>query len=114
MLSTNENRETFSFILLEKRIVKYYTTKFKVKIILYLQIGRSSDSNNDFLVTDTVPGSKKEEDGEKQRSTISRYACRIVVERNPPYVARVFAAGKLIFYIKKITEENNVDKSGYT
>ncbi|EDO29349.1 predicted protein, partial [Nematostella vectensis] len=58
------------------------------------QIGRSSDSKIDFVVMDTVPGVK---DGavqpNPQKSTISRYACRITVDRHPPYTARVFAAG---------------------
>jgi pellino len=29
----------------------------------------------------------------KNESTVSRYACRITVERSPPYTARIYAAG---------------------
>lgn len=58
------------------------------------QIGRSADSKIDFVVADTVPGNKRSEvNPETQKSTISRYSCRIVVDRIPPYTARVFAAG---------------------
>lgn len=42
---------------------------------------------------DTVPGAKTFEDLTVPQSTISRYACRIVVSRQPPYTARIFAAG---------------------
>lgn len=43
---------------------------------------------------DTVPGNKRDEvNQETQKSTISRYSCRIVVDRSPPHTARVFAAG---------------------
>lgn len=47
------------------------------------------------------------------QSTISRFACRIIVEREPPYTARIFAAGfdssKNIFLGEKATkwEQNN-------
>lgn len=43
---------------------------------------------------DTVPGNKRcEVHQDTQKSTISRYSCRIVVDRSPPHTARVFAAG---------------------
>lgn len=43
---------------------------------------------------DTVPGNKRSEvNQDTQKSTISRYSCRIVVDRDPPHTARVFAAG---------------------
>lgn len=42
------------------------------------------------------------------QSTISRFACRILVDRNPPYTARIFAAGfdssKNIFLGEKATK----------
>ena len=28
-----------------------------------------------------------------KQSTISRFSCRIIVEREPPYTARIYAAG---------------------
>lgn len=58
-----------------------------------LQIGRSTESPIDFVVTDTSGGGKDGEDPSIAPSTISRFACRIVCERNPPYTARIYAAG---------------------
>lgn len=49
----------------------------------------------DFVVTDTTPGSQGAagEGGQSAQSTISRYACRIICERSPPYTTRIYAAG---------------------
>lgn len=55
------------------------------------QIGRSADSAIDLVVVDMV----NSEDGSKvpnSNSTVSRYACRILCERVPPYTARIYAA----------------------
>ncbi len=63
------------------------------------QIGRSTESAIDFNVLDTqIPKIRPStaSDQEKQnsgQSTISRYACRIVVDRKYPYTARIYAAG---------------------
>ncbi|XP_036363243.1 protein pellino isoform X1 [Octopus sinensis] len=57
------------------------------------QIGRSGESPIDFIVMDTVPANQRRYNGEVTQSTISRFACRILVERNPPYTSRIFAAG---------------------
>ena len=57
------------------------------------QIGRSSETPIDFVVMDTVPGALKAEDTIVAQSTISRFACRILIERKPPYTARIYAAG---------------------
>lgn len=50
------------------------------------------------------------------QSTISRFACRILVDRNPPYTARIYAAGfdssKNIFLGEKATKwekDNTID-----
>lgn len=40
---------------------------------------------------DTLPGDKK--DSKVMQSTISRFACRILVDRNESNRARIFAAG---------------------
>jgi pellino len=40
---------------------------------------------------DTLPGDKK--DAKVMQSTISRFACRILVDRHDSYRARIFAAG---------------------
>ena len=47
----------------------------------------------DFIVMDTVAGSKSSKQSVVNQSTVSRYACRIVCDRDPPYTARVYAAG---------------------
>ncbi|KAL0169988.1 hypothetical protein M9458_034584, partial [Cirrhinus mrigala] len=56
-------------------------------------IGRSTETPIDFVVTDTVPGSQSNSDTQSVQSTISRFACRIMCQRTPPYTARIFAAG---------------------
>ena len=58
-----------------------------------LQIGRSTESPIDFVVTDTVSGSQEGEETPITQSTISRFACRVVCERVLPYTARIYAAG---------------------
>lgn len=42
------------------------------------------------MVTDMAPVNQE---GPLIQSTISRFACRIICQRNPPYSARIFAAG---------------------
>lgn len=59
----------------------------------WLQIGRSTESPIDFVVTDTVAGGQEGEETPITQSTISRFACRVVCERSPPYTARIYAAG---------------------
>lgn len=61
--------------------------------LISFQIGRSTESPIDFVVTDTVPGSQSNSDTQSVQSTISRFACRIICERNPPFTARIYAAG---------------------
>lgn len=58
-----------------------------------LQIGRSTESPIDFVVTDTIAGGQEGEETTITQSTISRFACRVVCERSPPYTARIYAAG---------------------
>ncbi|XP_027872700.1 E3 ubiquitin-protein ligase pellino homolog 1-like [Xiphophorus couchianus] len=57
------------------------------------QIGRSTENPIDFVVTDTVPGGQSFTDAPTIQSTISRFACRIICQRNPPFSARIYAAG---------------------
>ncbi|KAL1242979.1 Protein pellino [Trichinella spiralis] len=62
------------------------------------QIGRSSEEQIDFTVMDTWLGRSFLNSGIRNgdnppQSTISRYACRILIHRKPPYEARVYAAG---------------------
>ncbi|MGH0142204.1 UNVERIFIED_CONTAM: hypothetical protein FKN15_077840 [Acipenser sinensis] len=57
------------------------------------QIGRSTESMIDFVVTDTSPSSQGAGEGQSAQSTISRYACRVICDRRPPYSTRIYAAG---------------------
>ncbi len=68
----------------------------------FSQIGRSTESMIDFVVTDTAGSSSGQGGGaagegggggQSAQSTISRYACRIMCERSAPYTARIYAAG---------------------
>ncbi|GFY21885.1 protein pellino [Trichonephila clavipes] len=82
------------------------------------QIGRSSEGPIDFVVMDTVPGDKTGE-GKVTQSTISRFACRILIHRNPNYTARVYAAGfdssRNIFLGEKATKwQQNGEIDGLT
>lgn len=60
-------------------------------IYIFFQIGRSSESPIDFVVMDTQPGDKK--DTKVLQSTISRFACRLLVDRTESSKARIYAAG---------------------
>ncbi|XP_041037895.1 E3 ubiquitin-protein ligase pellino homolog 1-like [Carcharodon carcharias] len=57
------------------------------------QIGRSTETLIDFVVTDTAPSSQTNSESQSMQSTISRFACRITCGRSPPYTARIYAAG---------------------
>jgi len=92
------------------------------------QIGRSSETPIDFIVIDTPTNDKSSTDQSNkqndhsqitQQSTISRFACRILVDRKPPYVARIYAAGfdssKNIFLGEKATKwQHNGEIDGLT
>ena len=84
---------------------------FLILLCWYLKIGRSSEEPIDFVVADTVPGSLNKTSvnrttscssnggqvlavGRVAQSTISRFACRLLVERDSlPARAYVYAAG---------------------
>ncbi|XP_047719814.1 E3 ubiquitin-protein ligase pellino homolog 2 isoform X2 [Prionailurus viverrinus] len=78
------------------------------------QVGRSTESPIDFVVTDTISGSQNNDEAQITQSTISRFACRIVCDRSEPYTARIFAAGfdssKNIFL--GVESETNVLQDG--
>ncbi|NWI62190.1 PELI2 ligase, partial [Pterocles burchelli] len=77
------------------------------------QVGRSTESPIDFVVTDTISGTQNNDETQITQSTISRFACRIVCDRSPPYTARIFAAGfdssKNIFLGEKAAKWKNPD-----
>ena len=64
-------------------------------------MGRSSESSIDFIVLDTIPSTEDfnnnnnncKNNKDVKQSTISRFSCRIIVDREPPYTARIYAAG---------------------
>lgn len=63
-----------------------------------------------------VLNSKHHHSSSPTQSTISRFACRIIVDRKPPYIARIFAAGfdssRNIFLGEKATkweQDNSID-----
>ena len=81
-----------------------YTLSQHVVVVPYVpdadtdmfQIGRSTEDQIDFVVIDIAPGVSlpaNRTDQQPQQSTISRFACRIVCDRKPPYTARIYAAG---------------------
>ncbi|XP_076845439.1 E3 ubiquitin-protein ligase pellino homolog 1 [Brachyhypopomus gauderio] len=80
--------------------VSYKLSRIETVVVEYIddndtdmfQIGRSIESPIDIVVSNTVVGSDVG-DTRSYQSTISRFACRIVCERSPPYTARVYAAG---------------------
>lgn len=57
------------------------------------QIGRCTESPIDIVVANPAGCSQSNGYSGCSQSTISRFACRIVCERAPPYTARVYAAG---------------------
>lgn len=85
----------------EQHSVSYTLSRTQAVIVQYdpdpdtdmFQVGRSSEGPIDFVVMDTIPGDQRGDNSVAQQSTISRFACRIIVERSPPYVARIYAAG---------------------
>ncbi|KAM6971989.1 E3 ubiquitin-protein ligase pellino homolog 1-like [Aplochiton taeniatus] len=85
----------------EQHSVSYTLSQAHIVVVEYthnsnsdmFQIGRSTESPIDFVVTDTVPGGQVHGDIQPVQSTISRFACRIICQRSPPYAARIYAAG---------------------
>lgn len=90
-LITDQNQHSVSYTLSRQQaIIVQYDHDDDTDMY---QIGRSSEHQIDFVVMDTVPGAKRAEDCVVTQSTISRFACRILVDRNPPHTARLYAAG---------------------
>ncbi|XP_051561576.1 E3 ubiquitin-protein ligase pellino homolog 1 [Myxocyprinus asiaticus] len=85
----------------DQHSVSYALSRVQTVVVEYthdsttdmFQIGRSTESPIDFVVMDTVPGCHTNSDTPLSQSTISRFACRIVCQRAPPYTARIYAAG---------------------
>ncbi|XP_026076433.1 E3 ubiquitin-protein ligase pellino homolog 1 isoform X2 [Carassius auratus] len=88
---SNKNQHSVSYTLSRAQtVVVEYTHDSTTDMF---QIGRSTESPIDFVVMETLPGSHSKSDTLSSQSTISRFACRIVCQRAPPYTARIYAAG---------------------
>uniref|UniRef100_A0A8C4X2I7 Pellino E3 ubiquitin protein ligase family member 3 n=1 Tax=Erpetoichthys calabaricus TaxID=27687 RepID=A0A8C4X2I7_ERPCA len=88
---SNKSQHSISYTLSRSHsVIVEYTHDTNTDMF---QIGRSTESMIDFVVTDTSPNSQGANEGQSAQSTISRYACRIICERNPPYTTRIYAAG---------------------
>ncbi|CAH8563934.1 unnamed protein product [Schistosoma turkestanicum] len=114
---TNRNTPAISFTLSRNvTVVVEYVPDPKVDMF---QIGRSTDNHIDFVVSEPRPpvsqddqqyinndnninnheNNKQFKDNSKEsnrgnyESAVSRFACRIHVDRDPPYTARLYAAG---------------------
>uniref|UniRef100_A0A3B5M3H4 Pellino E3 ubiquitin protein ligase 1b n=1 Tax=Xiphophorus couchianus TaxID=32473 RepID=A0A3B5M3H4_9TELE len=88
---SNKDQHSISYTLSRAQtVVVEYTHDSNTDMF---QIGRSTESPIDFVVTDTVAGSQSNSDTQSVQSTISRFACRIMCQRAPPYTARIYAAG---------------------
>ncbi|XP_037327976.2 E3 ubiquitin-protein ligase pellino homolog 1-like [Pungitius pungitius] len=80
----------------EQHSISYTLSRAQTVVVEYshdggvdmFQVGRSTESPIDFVVTDAPPA-----DGQSAQSTISRFACRVVCQREPPHAARIYAAG---------------------
>ncbi|XP_061915471.1 E3 ubiquitin-protein ligase pellino homolog 1b isoform X1 [Entelurus aequoreus] len=88
---SNKDQHSISYTLSRvQTVVVEYTHDINIDMF---QVGRSTESPIDFVVTDTVAGSQSNADAQTVQSTISRFACRIICQRTPPYSARIYAAG---------------------
>ncbi|XP_070494320.1 protein pellino isoform X1 [Chironomus tepperi] len=116
---------THAILDMNQHSISYTLSRNQAVIVEYqedentdmFQVGRSSESPIDFVVMDTLPGDKK--DSKVMQSTISRFACRIIVERSESHRARIYAAGfdssRNIFLGEKATKwQDNVEMDGLT
>ncbi|KAH8867252.1 E3 ubiquitin-protein ligase [Schistosoma japonicum] len=107
---TNRNTPAISFTLSRNvTVVVEYVPDPKVDMF---QIGRSTDDHIDFVVSEPKPpvspndqhinindNKQQSKDNPKDssrtnyESAVSRFACRIHIDRDPPYTARLYAAG---------------------
>ncbi|XP_028829389.1 E3 ubiquitin-protein ligase pellino homolog 1 [Denticeps clupeoides] len=93
---SNKDQHSISYTLSRAQtVVVEYTHDSSTDMF---QIGRSTESPIDFVVTDTVPtshihGNTDTATTTPSQSTISRFSCRILCQRCPPYTARIYAAG---------------------
>ncbi|XP_067125269.1 protein pellino-like [Centruroides vittatus] len=109
----------------ERHSISYSLSRNQAVIVEYktdnetdmFQIGRSSESPIDFVVMDTLPAQKL--DQKSVQSTISRFACRIIVERNGNHTSKIYAAGfdssrNIFLGEKAIKWQHNSEVDGLT
>nr|BAF35978.1 pellino [Molgula tectiformis] len=91
---SSKEHHSVSYTLPRTVVVVPYVRDSKTDMF---QIGRSTENPIDFVVMDILPGatipSNDTKHAQPQQSTISRFSCRIVCDRDPPYSARIYAAG---------------------
>lgn len=110
-----------------KHSVSYTLNRHHAVVVQYdhdektdmFQIGRSSEPQIDLIVMDTIRGDERSKSKTVTQSTISRFACRILIEREPPFKARIYAAGfdisRNIFLGEKATKwQTEADIDGLT
>lgn len=114
-ISKSENHSVTYTLSRTHQVVVQYVPDEKTDMF---QIGRSAESAIDFIVLDTNTNTQtnnQNSTNEPQHSTISRYSCRIIVDREYPYTARIYAAGfdssKRIFLGEKVTPWKSDDGS---
>ncbi|XP_017312577.1 E3 ubiquitin-protein ligase pellino homolog 1 [Ictalurus punctatus] len=88
---SNNSQHSVSYALSDiETVVVEYTDDNDTDMF---QIGRCTESPIDIVVANPAGCSQSNGYSGCSQSTISRFACRIVCERAPPYTARVYAAG---------------------
>ncbi|CAL8257472.1 unnamed protein product [Arctogadus glacialis] len=108
---SNKDQHSISYTLFRAQtVVVEYTQDNNTDMF---QIGRSTESPIDFVVTDTAIGGPGSPDPQSVQSTISRFACRIACQRSPPHTASIYAAGfdssKNIFLGEKAAKWRRLD-----
>lgn len=93
LLQLNKQKQQQHPLSQESQVYNKLSCSLLCNYCLVSQIGRSTESPIDFVVTDTIAGGQESEETPITQSTISRFACRVVCERNPPFTARIYAAG---------------------
>jgi len=99
-----QHGEKMSLNQLTSHTVTYTLDKTTEVIVRYdqsnetdmFQVGRSTDPPIDMVLVDIQPGSSGKSGSRTvlpEQSTLSRFACRILCDRQAPHAARIYAAG---------------------
>ncbi|CAI4226876.1 unnamed protein product [Auanema sp. JU1783] len=125
--SNSDGKDAPAVLDRSRHVVSYTYSKKQTVLVEYLtdtakdmfQIGRSSEDQIDFTIVDTwlasnahgsLQGNINPKEKRSMASTISRYACRILIDRENPGKSYLYAAGfdsmKNIFLGEKATKWN--------